>query len=68
MRQGKYLQVQSPKIGKKQQVSFRVGKTLNCEPPYIKGEMDSCWANVQGVNLNNKEQCERAVGLTLMEI
>ena len=56
------------KVGDKTNVSFIPAITINCNPPYIAGELDSCWANVKGINPTNKEQSEKAIGMKLLPL
>jgi hypothetical protein len=64
----KYLSISGPVIGGKRRVSFVPAKDLLCEPPYLAGKLDGCWANVKGVNPRNKTQCEKAVGMELLPL
>lgn len=64
----KYLEITGPTIGGKRKVSFIPAKDILCDPPYLAGKLDSCWANVKGVKATNKLACERAVGMTLLPL
>ena len=64
----KYFIRSTSKVNTKTLVTFIPGTTINCNPPYIKGVKDSCWANVTGINPTDKEQSENAIGMTLLPI
>lgn len=68
MKKLKYLIKGHGRVGSRTHVSFIPAETIDCNPPYIAGKKDSCWANVKGVNIYNQEQCERAVGMKLLSI
>lgn len=44
--------------------------TLGCVPPYERGKKDTMWIKYnpkrQTINVNDKKQCERLIGLLLM--
>ena len=42
--------------------------TIDCLPPYVKGKVDECWANVKDINSRNKEQSEKAIGMSLQPL
>lgn len=55
-----------------QQVSFIPAETINCNPPYSEGRMDSCWTkynpSIWRPDLDSREDCQRLVGIKLQPI
>ena len=41
---------------------------IECSPPYVNGKMDECWANVKGINPQNKKQSEKSIGMSLQPL
>ena len=64
----RYLFWDSSIVGSKRFCVFVPDITIECEPPFIAGKVDSCWARVSGVDPYNKDQCEHAIGMRLRPI
>ena len=42
--------------------------TIDCNPPYIKGKIDSKWISYNGVlDVTNKVECEKRIGMSLQQ-
>ena len=66
------------------QISFIPDENIPCDPPYIKGKMDSAWIKLPKIrndsntttkqdynlylNTTNKRQCEKLLGMKLQEM
>jgi len=64
----KYFIHSSSKVGNKTLVTFIPAVNINCHPPYVRGEKDSCWANVIGIKPTDKKLSEQAIGMSLLPI
>ena len=64
----KYFHRNHGKVGKKTNVWFIPAVTIDCDPPYVKGKIDSCWTNVTGIDPCNKKQSENAIGVKLLPL
>jgi hypothetical protein len=54
-----------------QRAGFVSGETIECNPPYIRGQLDSKWVRWSGGNKPNKyskEGCEAVMGMLLLPI
>lgn len=48
------------------QVIFVPAKTIDCNPPYIKGERNSCWIKFRPEDPpKSKEELERCLGMSI---
>ena len=63
-----FIRWTSNRVGSKTNVSFIPAETINCNPPYMAGKRDSCYARVDGVDCHDKEASERAIGMRLLPI
>jgi len=52
------------------QMSFRVGQTLNCVPPYVEGQMDSVWIKTRGAlpAPTNRSSIEDLAGMKVLPL
>ena len=63
----KYLQYNGPVVGCKRLANFVPAITIECNPPYIAGKVDSAWITA-GANVYDKERCESLVGMVLLPL
>lgn len=48
------------------QVCFVPTETINCNPPYVKGKVDSCWISFrEGSRPANKNELEGCLGMSI---
>jgi len=52
------------------QMSIRPGVTLQCEPPYRKGQVDTVWVQVKGPmpKTNNRAAIEALAGMPVLPL
>jgi len=61
----RYLVKIPGRVGGSCRASFRCGETVLCDPPYVKGKIDSCWIHDARLDTSDKVACEKVVGMKL---
>ena len=53
-------------------LSFIPDITIDCNPPYVKGQRDSCWVKynpkIWKPNFNSKSDCQKLLGMSIQPL